>query len=152
MLNESAYMSEKMDWGTPIKLFDRLNQYFKFTLDPCCSEENKKCDKYYTVKENGLIQDWGKNIVWMNPPYGKELKFWMEKAYNESLKGATVVCLVPSRTDTQWFHNWAYGKGDLVFLNRRLDFEGSTNKAPFPSMLVIYNSNKKVDIEYLKQV
>lgn len=152
MLNNSLYSSDKMDWGTPQKLFNKLNLYFNFTLDPCCSEVNKKCDKYFTIEDNGLIQDWSKDVVWMNPPYGREMKDWIKKAYDESLKGATVVCLVPSRTDTRWFHDYVYEKSDIVFLNKRLDFAGSTNKAPFPSMLVIYNSNKEINIDILKQV
>jgi phage N-6-adenine-methyltransferase len=152
LLNESLYSSEKMDWGTPQKLFDRLNHYFGFTLDPCSSEENKKCNKNYTIENDGLLKDWSKDIVFMNPPYGRIMKDWIKKAYEESLKGATVVCLVPSRTDVKWFHDYAYGKADIVFLNKRLEFEGSNNKAPFPSMLIIYNSNREIDIDYLKKV
>lgn len=152
MLNDSIYSSDKMDWGTPNKLFERLNNYFNFTLDPCSSHENKKCEKNFTIEDDGLQQDWSQDVVFMNPPYGNMLKDWVQKAYEESLKGATVVCLVPSRTDVRWFHDWCYGKGELVFLNRRLAFEGSNNKAPFPSMLVIYNSNKPIDVEILKIV
>ncbi len=152
MLNDSLYSSEKMDWGTPQKLFDKLNNYFGFTLDPCSSDENKKCEKHYTIIDDGLSKDWSNDVVFMNPPYGRIMKEWIKKAYEESLKGATVVCLVPSRTDVKWFHNYVYGKADIVFLNKRLEFEGSDNKAPFPSMLVIYNSNKKIDINVLKVV
>lgn len=152
MLNDSLYSSDKMDWGTPIFLFKKLNNYFNFTLDPCCSNENKKCEKYYTIEQDGLNQNWSNEIVFMNPPYGREMKNWIKKAYLESLKGATVVCLVPSRTDTKWFHDYVYGKSDIVFLNKRLQFEGSDNKAPFPSMLIIYNSNVEIDIDVLKSV
>lgn len=152
MLNDSLYSSEKMDWGTPKKLFDKLNNYFGFTLDPCSSDENKKCEKHYTVHDDGLTKDWSKDIVFMNPPYGRIMSDWIKKAYEESLKGSTIVCLVPSRTDVKWFHNYVYGKSDIVFLDKRLEFEGSNNKAPFPSMLVIYNSNKYIDVDYLKKV
>lgn len=141
-----------MDWGTPQYLFDKLNDYFGFTLDPCSSDENKKCNKHYTLEDDGLTKDWSNDVVFMNPPYGRIMKDWIKKAYEESLKGATVVCLVPSRTDVKWFHEYVYGKSDIVFLNKRLEFEGSSNKAPFPSMLIIYNSNKEVDVDFLKQV
>ncbi|MGG0308282.1 DNA N-6-adenine-methyltransferase [Priestia megaterium] len=150
--NQSLFMSEKEDWGTPQDLFNKLHTYFNFTLDPCSSHTNHKCEKYFTIEEDGLSQSWEGETVFMNPPYGKQLKDWMKKAYEESKKGTTIVCLVPSRTDTQWFHNYAYGKGEVVFFNRRLEFEGSNNKAPFPACLVIFNPKSKLDIEHLKVV
>ena len=94
------FSSSKMDWETPIDLFKKLDDEFHFTLDACASVENAKCRRFFSEKENGLTKSWKKDVCWMNPPYGYEIGLWMAKAYLESLEGATVVCLVPSRTDT----------------------------------------------------
>jgi hypothetical protein len=88
---------------------------------------------------DGLQQKW-KGVCWMNPPYGKEIKKWMKKAYESSLEGATVVCLVPSRTDTKWWHEYAM-KGEIEFIKGRLKFGGSKNSAPFPSAVVVFKGN-----------
>ena len=75
----------------------------------------------------------------MNPPYGRTIKQWMKKAYESSLAGATVVCLVPARTDTNWWHDYAM-KGDIEFIKGRLKFGGSKNSAPFPSAVVVFKA------------
>lgn len=98
------FQSTSNEWSTPDDLYCELNKRFKFTLDPCCTNENAKCLKHFTSKENGLIQDWSKDIVFMNPPYGREIGKWIRKAYEESRKGATVVCLIAARTDTSYWH------------------------------------------------
>jgi site-specific DNA-methyltransferase (adenine-specific) len=103
----------------------------------CASRENAKCQRYYTKEKNGLAQDWSNEVVFMNPPYGRAIIYWMKKAYEESTKGATVVCLVPCRTDTRWFHDWVYGKAELRFVRGRLKFNGK-GSAPFPSLIAIY--------------
>ena len=138
MISPTLYTSRTDEWATPQNFFDKLNEEFHFTLDPCASTENHKCDKYYTKEQNGLSFDWGKEVVFCNPPYGKEIKYWCEKAYRSSLGGATVVFLVHSRTDTRWFHDWVYGKAELRFIKGRLKFGGSSNSAPFPSLVAIY--------------
>ena len=96
MNNELMFSSNEEKWQTPQDLFDKLNEEFNFTLDPCCQHDSAKCNKYYTPDEDGLIQDWSKDIVFVNPPYGRELKRWVKKSYEESLKGAVVVMLIPS--------------------------------------------------------
>lgn len=121
-------------------LFASLNEEFGFTLDPCATRENAKCEKFYTQRDNGLIQLWTDERVFMNPPYGTEIKAWMRKAYLESQKGATVVCLVPARTDTEWWHRYA-AKGEIRFLKGRIKFNGCENSAPFPSAVVIFKPN-----------
>ncbi len=128
--------SKKHDYPTPIDFYKKLDDEFHFTLDPCASPENAKCDRYFTYHENGLVQDWGKEIVWMNPPYG-EIKKWMAKAYRASLAGATVVCLVPSRTSTKWWHNYAM-MGEIRYVKGRITFEGEIYNAPFCSSIVIF--------------
>ena len=133
------YSSKTNEWSTPQDFFDELDKEFNFTLDPCATSENAKCTKYFTVEDDGLKQDWSKDVVFMNPPYGREIKYWVQKAYEESLKGATVVCLIPSRTDTAYWHNYIFGKADDIrFIKGRLKFGGSKNPAPFPSAIIIY--------------
>lgn len=133
------YSSKTNDWSTPQAFFDELNKEFNFTLDPCATNENAKCNKYFTVEDDGLKQDWSNDVVFMNPPYGREIKYWVKKAYEESLKGATVVCLIPSRTDTAYWHDYIFGKADDIrFLRGRLKFGDSKNPAPFPSAIIIY--------------
>ena len=133
------YSSKTNEWSTPQDFFDELDKEFNFTLDPCATSENAKCTKYFTVEDDGLKQDWSKDTVFMNPPYGREIKYWVQKAYEESLKGATVVCLIPARTDTAYWHNYIFGKADDIrFIKGRLKFGGSKNTAPFPSAIIIY--------------
>ena len=133
------YSSKTNEWSTPQAFFDKLNKEFNFTLDPCATSENAKCNKYFTVEDDGLKQDWSNDVVFMNPPYGREIKYWVQKAFEESLKGATVVCLIPARTDTTYWHNYIFGKADDIrFIKGRLKFGGSKNPAPFPSAIIIY--------------
>jgi len=136
--------SVKQDWETPQDLFEKLNQEFHFTLDVCASTTNFKCSSYYTEQEDGLKQNWGKEACWMNPPYGREIGKWMKKAYESWQAGATVVCLVPSRTGAKWFQDYAL-KGCLRFLPGRIRFVGAKHSAPFDSILVIFHHLKAGD-------
>ena len=132
-----VHFSSKTDlWATPQHFFDSYNERYNFTTDVCADSTNNKCEKYFTKEMDGLQQKW-EGVCWMNPPYGKEIKKWMKKAYESSLEGATVVCLVPSRTDTRWWHEYAM-KGKIEFIKGRLKFGGSKNSAPFPSAVVIF--------------
>ncbi|PTF10627.1 DNA N-6-adenine-methyltransferase [Staphylococcus devriesei] len=136
---EVHYSSKSNEWATPQNLFDELNDEFNFTLDPCATDENAKCGKYFTIEDDGLSKDWSKDVVFMNPPYGREIKKWIKKAYEESLNGATVVCLIPARTDTTYWHDFIFDKAnDIRFLRGRLKFGNSKNSAPFPSAIVVY--------------
>lgn len=131
--------NEKDDWETPQDLFDELDEEFHFTLDAASSDLNAKCEKHYTIEDDGLSQSWAGNNVFLNPPYGRTMKEWMRKAYEESQReNTTVVALVPARTDTAWFHDYVYGKAELRFLRGRLKFGGCENSAPFPSLVVVY--------------
>ena len=112
-----------VDWETPQAFFDKYDIQFNFTLDVCCVPETAKCDRYFTPNEDGLSQDWSKDICWMNPPYGREIGKWVKKAYEESLKGAIVVCVLPARTDTKWWWEYCH-KGDIEFIRGRLKFRG----------------------------
>lgn len=138
-----VHFSSKTDlWSTPTEFFNKYDEQFNFALDVCATDENAKCDKYFTEEIDGLAQDWtGYGNVWMNPPYGREIIHWMKKAYESSLEGATVVCLVPSRTDTKWWHEYAM-KGDIEFIRGRLKFGDAKNSAPFPSAVVVFHGSK----------
>lgn len=141
MSNIQVHFTSETDlWETPQELFDKYNDVYNFEVDVCANEQNKKCDKFYSKEEDGLSKTWS-GVCWMNPPYGRGIGKWIEKAYNSSLSGATVVCLLPSRTDTKWFHDFCK-KGDIEFLKGRLKFGNSTNNAPFPSMVVVFNKLK----------
>ncbi len=137
-MNEGMYSSASDDYGTPQALFDRLNEIYHFDVDVCASHENAKCERYFTKEEDGLKQDWSQfDTCWMNPPYGRQIYSWIEKAYQTSLKGTTVVCLLPSRTDTKWFHRFCM-KGEIEFLEGRLKFNDGKTPAPFPSIIVVF--------------
>lgn len=138
MINQSIYSSKKMDWGTPQTLFDKLNAEFRFTLDPCASDDNHKCANYFTEQENGLLQDWGRERVFCNPPYGRSIGNWVKKCAEHA---DLAVMLIPARTDTKWFHEYIYNnpRVQIRFLPGRVKFQGASNSAPFPSMVVIFN-------------
>ena len=137
----TAYMpkAKNTEWETPQDMFDGLNVEFQFTLDVCATYENSKCERYFTKEIDGLKQSW-QGICWMNPPYGLAIKQWIKKAYNESLKDATVVCLLPVRSDTGWFHDYAM-KGEIRFLRGRLKFgKNGKQSSTFPSMIVVFQA------------
>ena len=134
--NKHWFSSETDEWYTPRDFYAELHKKYSFTLDPCALDSSALCDKYYTPKDDGLIQDWDGEVVFMNPPYGRDIGKWMKKAYET--KG-TVVCLVPARTDTAWWHDYAI-KGQIEFIRGRLKFGGNKNSAPFPSALVVFNN------------
>ena len=146
-MNKELMFSSKTDmWSTPQEFYDKLNDEFNFTLDPCATEDNAKCDNFFTVDDDGLKQDWSGNIVFCNPPYGRAIKDWVKKSYEESLKNnTTVVMLIPSRTDTIYFHEFIYGKAEIRFIKGRLKFGDAKNSAPFPSIVVIYRNNEVSD-------
>jgi phage N-6-adenine-methyltransferase len=131
------FSSASDEWETPQSLFDELDWIVGgFTLDPCATAQNAKCDRFFTKHEDGLAQPW-EGKVFVNPPYGREIGRWVSKAYEESLKGALVVCLLPARTDTRWWQDYAK-HGHVCFLRGRLKFGQAKNAAPFPSAIVIF--------------
>jgi phage N-6-adenine-methyltransferase len=134
----SVHFSSATDlWSTPQAFFDDCARRFgPFDLDPCATPDNAKAARFFTAVDDGLSQTW-RGRVWMNPPYGRQIGKWMQKALESSLAGATVVCLVPARTDTAWWHDYAT-KGEVEFIRGRLKFGGSKTSAPFPSALVVF--------------
>lgn len=136
------------EWETPPEIFDPLDLEFRFDLDPCCRTETAKCKDFFTKAEDGLKQSWNDKRVFMNPPYGREIAQWVCKAYREVTKvidpAILVVGLIPSRTDTRYFHEWIYHKAELRFVRGRISFIGRDGtrgtSAVFPSMVVIWRS------------
>jgi phage N-6-adenine-methyltransferase len=141
MNTEVMFSSKTDEWETPQDLFDKLNEEFHFTLDVAANANNAKCADYLDKNKNGLNWKWG-GYCFMNPPYGREIGKWIKKAYEESMNGCTVVCLLPARTDTKWFHEYILSKAEIRFIKGRLKFGGHKNAAPFPSMIVIYRGVK----------
>lgn len=141
------FSSATNEWATPQDFYNKLDGYFHFTLDPCCTKETAKCSRYYTIKEDGLKQNWGKEVCFVNPPYSRgQQALWIKKGYEASLKGATVVMLIPARTDTKAWFNYCSKAAEICFLVGRIKFvnaEGNNNSAPFPSCLVVF---RKTDL------
>ena len=142
MISKTLFSSDSAEWAAPQDFYDKLNAEFHFTLDPCATPENAKCEKYYTKEQDGLAQDWTGETVFCNPPYGRKIGLWIEKCYKHSLGGWTAVMLIPSRTDTQWFHDYVYGKAEIRFVKGRLKFGDGKQSAPFPSLVAIYRGIK----------
>ena len=127
MFNKSLFSSMRLDWKTPKYLYDELNKEFGFDFDPCPSNPNF----------DGLSIEWGqRNFV--NPPYGNQIKYWIKKGYEEYQKGKVVVFLIPSRTDTQYWHQYIMKADEIRFIQGRLKFGDSKNSAPFPSCIAIF--------------
>ena len=121
------FSSARGDWQTPDALFKELDKEFMFSFDPCPVEPTF----------DGLRIEWGRrNFV--NPPYGRGISAWIKKGYEESLKGKLVVLLLPSRTDTRWWHDYVMKAAEIRFIKGRLKFKGAKNSAPFPSCIVIF--------------
>ena len=130
------FSSQTGEWATPQSLFDDLAAEFGFETDVCATAENTKCATFFTKEDDGLAQQWS-GVCWMNPPYGRQIGDWVRKAFESAQAGATVVCLLPARTDTRWWHDYA-AQGEVRFIQGRLKFGGGKNSAPFPSAIVIF--------------
>jgi site-specific DNA-methyltransferase (adenine-specific) len=138
-MDTDLMFSNKTDeYATPQDLYDKLNSVFKFTLDPCATHKNHKCDKYYTIKENGLWQNWSKESVFINPPYS-QTKLWAEKCNKERERTVNIALLIPSRTETRYLQDYIFPDSNIIcFIKGRLKFGDEKNSAPFPSLIAIY--------------
>ncbi|WP_316242717.1 DNA N-6-adenine-methyltransferase [Lactiplantibacillus plantarum] len=147
MINKALFTSNKEDWETPQDFYDRLNAKYHFEWDLAASDDNAKCSCYFTRDDNSLEQDWEglSGNLFLNPPYGRELKLWVKKAATTGLKDKqNLVMLIPSRTDTSYWHDYIFNHAEIKFLRGRLKFEVdgiSGDSAPFPSALVIYKGD-----------
>ena len=140
-----VYQNYSDEWETPQELFDELDAEFHFTLDAAASDERHKCTRYYTKEQDGLLQDWGGEVVWCNPPYSRGLmEKWVEKAYRECrTDGTVVVLLIPSRTDVKYFHRFILHRAEIRFIRGRLKYDNAKHNAPFSSMIVIFRGAEK---------
>jgi phage N-6-adenine-methyltransferase len=129
------------EWGTPKALFNTLNERYKFTLDPCASHENAKCERYITAEQDGLKANWGGSRVFVNPPYSQSA-LWLKKCYEEHLAGTFVVVLIPCRTDTRYFHDYAMKASTVFLIKGRLKYNDARQSAPFPSCLLVFNGTQ----------
>ncbi|KKK96190.1 hypothetical protein LCGC14_2665220 [marine sediment metagenome] len=142
MLNRSLFSSASGEWETPQGVFDALNAEFgPFDLDPCATPENAKCPNFYTQESDGLLQPW-RGRVFVNPPYGRAIGRWIQKCYAAVGQDAKlVVALLPSRTDTAWWHDYVMKADEIRFIRGRLYFtrdDGLRARAPFPSAIVVW--------------
>jgi phage N-6-adenine-methyltransferase len=132
------FSSDKQTWETPQAFFDMLNTEFHFSLDVCATEETAKCNAYFTKEDDGLSMEWS-GVCWMNPPYGRDIGVWLKKAYESTISNnATVVCLIPARTDTAWWHHYVMKANEIRFIRGRLKFGDAENSAPFPSAIIVF--------------
>jgi site-specific DNA-methyltransferase (adenine-specific) len=137
------FSSKTNEWYTPKEVFEPLHKEFNFTLDPCCTKYSAKCKKFYTEDDDGLSKDWSEDTVFVNPPYGRQIKDWVKKSYTESKKGATVVMLIPARTDTSYWHDYIFNKAsDIRFIRGRIKFERQDgtlgDSCPFPVAIIVF--------------
>jgi len=149
MIASPLFSSRSEDWETPQALFALLDGIYGFKLDACASPSNAKCSTYFTKADDALKHAWAPfGRVWLNPPYGRNIGRFMEKAATEAEDGAVVVALVPARTDTRWWHAFVVGKARVHFLKGRLRYghecvrsqsSPAPSSAPFPSALVVYD-------------
>jgi site-specific DNA-methyltransferase (adenine-specific) len=130
--------SVRQDWPTPPDVFAWLHAEFGFTVDACARSDNAKTPRYWDERDEGLMQPWAGERVYMNPPYGRQLPRWVAKAWNEQNEAEIVVALIPARTDTTYWHEYIFGWADVRFLQGRITFDGAINPAPFPSAVVIW--------------
>jgi phage N-6-adenine-methyltransferase len=150
MIGSALLSSRSSEWTTPQNLYDYLDQSFQFTLDPCATKTNAKCKRFFTKQTDGLSKKW-RGRVFVNPPYGRTIGKWIEKAYREARDHAElVVCLLPARTDTLWWHTWCV-RGNIYFLRGRLHFSESRLASPFPSAIVVFTFNNQTAQQRLKQ-
>ena len=142
-MNRVHFSSKTDDWYTPEDFFKKIEEeHGPFDLDPCASAENAKAPRFYTKDDDGLTKTWN-GSVYMNPPYGRTISLWMKKAFEAAEQGCKVVCLVPARTDTKWWHDYAM-KGEINFIKGRLKFGGAKTNAPFPSAVVVFNPKEGI--------
>lgn len=131
-MNKALFSSNTDQWATPQDFFDDLNKEFSFDLDPCADETNHKTPDYFTKEDDGLTKDWSGRRVFCNPPYGRAIASWVEKAFREGQKDNTiVVLLIPARTDTKYFHDYILHRSEIRFVSGRLKFGGAKRARRF---------------------
>ena len=154
------FSSEDQCWSTPQWLFDRFDKVFHFKLDPCASPKTKKCQIYFTEKEDGLEQSWHKiGNAFVNPPFSRALPSWIQKSFEESQKGIIVCMLIPGRPDTEAWHKYCLPRAEILFIKGRITFEDQREKpmeklnpAFFPSAFVVFGNSSNYDLKQLSDL
>ena len=150
-MNNVHFSCKSDEWETPKEIFEKYDKIFNFQLDAAATKENALCNNFFTKEYDSLTKNWSeyKNI-WLNPPYGKIISKFIKKAHEESLKGCVVVCLIPGRVDTSYFHDYILPYSKIIYIRGRLKFKNrllpsyredgnfKSSPAPFPSMIVIF--------------
>jgi len=127
---KTMFSSLRTNWKTPQDFYDQLDKEFNFNHDPCPPNPT----------ENGIFCDWGSSN-YVNPPYGRAIRSWLDKALLEKRKGNSSVFLLPARTDTKWFHEVVLPHAEEIrFVKGRVYFDGK-GWAPFPSIVVIFRGD-----------
>lgn len=147
LTNAGVFSSETDTWETPDDVFAPLHAEFGFDLDAAASDDNAKCERYFTPADDALAQDWT-GTVWCNPPYGRQIGRWVEKGYVEAQAGATVVMLIPARTDTAYWHDFVMKANEVRFRRGRIYFEMNgkpVGRAPFPSAVIVFRNALEAD-------
>jgi len=144
--------SHKQDWETPNNLYQIAHARYNFTFDLAANEENTKCDKFFSIKDDALSQEWI-GCCWLNPPYGilkEKLSSWVKKAYEESLKETcSVAILIPARTNTKWWHKYCMKAKEILFIEGRPKFKGCKYGLPQPLVIVFFNGNSNLEVKTL---
>lgn len=167
MNNNAMFTSINSKWATPRDFYNKQDNLWQFTLDPCADEDNHCCEKYYTEEDDGLAQSWAGHRVFLNPPYGRDIYPWLEKAHEEAISGNTlIVALIPARVGTGWYDDLVRGRALEIPVRGRLTFGtykywswvweqeeingkknslygkiGKMTPAPFDSLLAVYNKD-----------
>lgn len=151
MITNGMMTSNTDLWATPQWLFDKLDAEFHFTLDVCANKENHKCKQWYGVERNGLDMPWDNEVCWMNPPYGRKIGEWVKKAYVSAnyYQNVVVVCLLPARTDTKWWHDYVANASEIRFIKGRLKFGDAITGAPFPSAIVVFGTRHDLEVSHV---
>lgn len=146
-LNRGLFSSVRGDWATPQQLIQALRTEFPFTLDACAAPDTAVADEWFSSANESIGPAVWSGVVWVNPPYGRGVDAWIVKAIQEAERGATVVMLLPARTDTAWFHELVIPHAaEIRFLRGRLSFDDGKGRAPFPSMLLVFRPAESFEV------
>lgn len=150
--DENRFASKSIEYETPESLFNPLDKEFNFTLDVCATDNNTKVkEKYFTKETDGLKQSWKNEVCWMNPPYGREMIAWLNKAkYESDQNNAIVVCLIPARTNTKWWGNICLKSSEIRFVQGRPKFNGGKHGLPFPLAIIVFNGEENCKMSVYK--
>lgn len=151
IFDKNKFDSVKSDWSTNWEFFNPINDEFKFTIDVAADSRNKKVERFFSIEDDGLKQDWTNEIVWCNPPYGRDVPKWLLKGKENAEKNNTIsVFLIPARTNTKWFHEICLKADEIRFVKGRPKFYNYANEdfealfgLPVPLCLVIFRPNSK---------